>query len=202
MLSIALTGLQTVINQYLKLAHNRDELLNPILGKVVAIRLDGLNLSIYFFFKKHDIELLSKFPGTPDVEITGSPFSLLAMKCSSNQSSALLNGNVTITGNTHVAQQFNDLFNALDIDWEEHLSKIVGDTIAHSLGNLFRGIKEWTETTTETLTKNLSEYVQHEIECFPSSLEVEDFANDIDTLRADFDRLQARIKLLQGRNNP
>jgi ubiquinone biosynthesis protein UbiJ len=195
MISMALSGLQTVINQYLSLAHNRDELLAPLSGKVVAVHLQGLGQTIYFFLSRQKMELLREFPGTPDAEIRGTLWSLAAMKFS-KQRRGLLTGDVTIDGNMQVAQQFNDLMDQLDIDWEEHLAKLTGDSIAHTLGNMIRQTCRWGKKTRETLTLNVSEYVQHEISCFPSRIETDDFLNDVDELRSDVDRLSLRIKQL------
>lgn len=201
MLSIALSGLQTAMNQYLGLAHNRDELLAPLLGKVVAISVEGLGLTLYYFFTKQQVDILDDFPGTPDATISGSPFSLLAMKCSENQSASILGGHVTITGNTHVAQQFNEIFEQLDIDWEEHLAKIIGDPLANGIGNFFRGTKQWGQDTCDTFASNLGEYVQHEIGNFPSRHEIDDFMSDVDETRASLDRLTARVAKLQPKDN-
>ena len=39
-----------------------------------------------------------------------------------------------IEGDTHIALALEQLFQKLDIDWEEHLSRFVGDVVAYKIG--------------------------------------------------------------------
>jgi ubiquinone biosynthesis protein UbiJ len=112
-------------------------------------------------------------------------------------SDQLFSGDVEISGDTQLAQHFSHFMNTLEIDWEEQLSKLTGDVVAHEVGNLLRGFSEWGQDQLTTSRLNLQEYLTEELRLLPSRCEVEEFLADVDTLRDDLDRLDARIGLLR-----
>jgi ubiquinone biosynthesis accessory factor UbiJ len=105
---------------------------------------------------------------------------------------------VEISGDTHLGHQFGEFMAGLDIDWEEQLSRLTGDVIAHEIGNAARGLLDWGSRQTRTFEQNLQEYLQEELRMTPSRLEIEPFLADVDRLRDDVERLDARISRLQS----
>lgn len=87
----------------------------------------------------------------------------------------------------------------MDVDWEEQLSKAVGDVAAHQLGNLWRGLRGWGRRSADTLVRDGVEYLQQELHALPPRPAVEQFLSAVDTLREDADRLTARIERLRRR---
>ncbi|MCK4586952.1 MAG: hypothetical protein KAU29_06400, partial [Gammaproteobacteria bacterium] len=84
-------------------------------------------------------------------------------------------------------------------DWEEHLSHVTGDIVAHKMGNLVRGIFSWSKNTTEILGQDAAEYLQEESRELPNRREVDGFLKNIDTLRSDVDRMEMRVSRLKDR---
>jgi ubiquinone biosynthesis protein UbiJ len=66
------------------------------------------------------------------------------------------------------------------------------------LGQLFRAGKEWGQESLETLRLNTSEFIQEESRDVPATAEIEEFYNEVDKLRLDFDRLQSRLERLES----
>jgi ubiquinone biosynthesis protein UbiJ len=91
------------------------------------------------------------------------------------------------------------ILDGLDIDWEEHLSHLTGDIVAHKMGNLVRGIFSWGKQTTKILSQDAAEYLQEESRELPNRREVDAFLKNIDILRSDVDRLEMRVSRLSGR---
>jgi len=73
----------------------------------------------------------------------------------------------------------------------------VGDAAAHRLGEIARGVSNWTRNASSTMGSNIREYLQEEGRDVPSRYEVDRFAGNVNTLRDDVDRLEARINRLQ-----
>ncbi|MCB1903235.1 MAG: sterol-binding protein, partial [Gammaproteobacteria bacterium] len=86
---------------------------------------------------------------------------------------------------------------AMDIDWEEQLSHFTGDLLAHKTGNLLRTVRNWGTSSSTSLKLDLKEYLQEELRLLPGRLEVETFLGNVDVLRDDVERLQARLIQLQ-----
>jgi ubiquinone biosynthesis protein UbiJ len=88
----------------------------------------------------------------------------------------------------------------LDLDWEEELSRWLGDSLARKLGNLGRRSARVARESVQTLAMDLSEYLRFEKQALPDRTEVDEFNADVDTLRNDVERLKARINRLQARD--
>ncbi len=186
---------ERLINRYLRLDPELPELLKPLTGKVAAIEITTLRLTIYIAFLSDAITLQRDFAGDPDVLISGSPFDLMNMSFNNGQISA---SNVHINGSLELAQNIKNLFDRLDIDWEEQVAKVTGDPIAHGVGSFIRKGLAWGKEACAISKQNVTEYVQEEARCFPPREEIEDFLDDVDLLRNDVDRLEARIQRLMN----
>ena len=88
----------------------------------------------------------------------------------------------------------------MDIDWEEHLSRLIGDIAAHRLVSVFNGILNWSKSAASNFTNDLGEYLQEESRDVVSGPEMEMFFQQVDRLRDDAERLQARTDRLSDFN--
>ena len=188
--------LETAINQVLQLDPDAVEQLEQLTGKVIALELKGLSVTLYLIPEGRKINVFGHFEDEPDTILRGTPMALAKMSLAKNASDVLFAGDVEISGDVELGQQFREILDGLDIDWEEHLSHLTGDIVAHKLGNLARGVMGWSKKTTEILGQDAAEYLQEESRDLPNRNEVNGFLKHIDTLRSDVDRLDARISRL------
>jgi ubiquinone biosynthesis accessory factor UbiJ len=198
----AFASLEQLLNQAIRLDPETPSRLAPMHGQIIELQLTGLGLSLFLIPEPQGIQLLSAFDGTPDCTLRGTPLDLARMRGSRKSADQLFSGAVEIAGDTQLAHRFGEFLAGLDIDWEEQLSRLTGDVIAHEVGNMTRGLLGWGTRQARTFEQNLQEYLQEELRLLPSRPEVEPFLADIDRLRDDTERLQARIKRLQGKLNP
>lgn len=192
--------LETALTQYLALDDNTHLYLTPLAGKVIAITIEPFNETLYLCPTETSIQCLENFVGEVDTTLSGSITAFAMMGLSKNPRRSLFSGNVKITGNTQLGQNFQQLFEQLDIDWEQHLSHFTGELMAHTLGNLFRSGNQWTQESIETFKLNATEFLQEETRDLPAKAESDIFYQYVDSLRMDFDRLCARVNRLQTLN--
>ena len=133
-----------------------------------------------------------------EATIRGGLLSLLALGGESGQA-LIQRGEVTVTGDTELAQSFRELLQLLRPDPEEELSLLIGDTPAHQLGRLARLGASLGARAADTTLRNLAEYWAHERGDLVPRNEGEQFLRGVDALRESVDRLQARIDLLAQR---
>ena len=138
----------------------------------------------------------------PDTVLRGTPYTMARLGLSKKSGELLFSGAVEIDGDAELGQRFKALLDSIDIDWEEQLSRITGDVIAHQIGVAWRDLQAWRRQATETLSKDAVEYFQEESRDLPTPTEVEAFLAGIDTLRSDVDRLEQRVARLKktGKN--
>ena len=76
------------------------------------------------------------------------------------------------------------------------MSRWLGDTLAHKMGNLVRTTINLARDSKRTLELDISEYLRYEKEILPEQSEVDDYIAAIDELRNDTERLQLRVDRL------
>ncbi len=195
-LEAALRPIANVLNKNIRSTTPARELCRTLDGTVVAVRVRNTSLATWFIVHNDCLELTTECDAEPDVIITGSLITLARMAGEAGVG-ALRDGSMELTGDAHLANEFQQLLEYAKPDIEEELSGVVGDVAAHRLGEIARGVSDWTRNASSTMGANIREYLQEESRDVPSRYEVDRFAGNVNTLRDDVDRLEARIDRLQ-----
>jgi ubiquinone biosynthesis protein UbiJ len=191
----ALASLEQALNGALALDPKTGERLGRLEGRVIAIEMRGTGLRLFLQPRDGGLRLMGHYDGEVETTLRGAPFSLLRMN-SGRTGEGMFRGGVEIDGDVELGTRFQRILEQLDIDWEEHLSRLTGDIVAHQLGNTVRSLFAWGERSADHLGEDIADYLQEEREVLPVDWEVEDFVEEVDTLRSDVDRLEARVKRL------
>ncbi|MDR3478186.1 MAG: SCP2 sterol-binding domain-containing protein [Gammaproteobacteria bacterium] len=199
---IFVDAIQKALNAYIALDPESATRIQRMQGKVVTVELLKIDITFHLIFTDTAIQfkLASAHPPETiqsDTIIKGTPLRLLQLALSKNSRQQFFSDDVSIRGNLDLGQQVIELFDHLDIDWEEFLSKWVGDVAAHHLGRFGQRIKSWTQQTRETLLQDVNEYVHEEVDFFPAREALLDYFHDVDELRMDTDRVEAKIAQLK-----
>jgi ubiquinone biosynthesis protein UbiJ len=107
------------------------------------------------------------------------------------------NGEIQISGDTEIAEQFGALLRMARPDLEEELSHLIGDAAAHQLANAARDFQHWMAGASESISRSMSEYVQEERRDVPTRTELGEFLDAVDTLANDLARIEARVARLR-----
>ena len=184
----------TLINQYLAQDPEVAEKLSEYHHKIVEIKfLPFMRKKIFMTIHSDHISLSGQSEKSADVTISGTPLALLKAWQSKN---SLIPENIEITGDILLLQNLKNIFNTIDIDWTEQLSKITGDSIAYAASQLFHKLNLCRKTTTNNLSRDLREYLQEEYHILVSRAELTDFYTSVDNLRDDVERLQTKLELI------
>lgn len=187
------------VNRVLALDPSAQARLQPLIGKVLAVELEGVPLPLQVSFLAEGVKLESAAAEGADARLRSSPGALLGLALRRGE---VRSGDLEFRGDVGVVQAVQRLFAQLDVDWEEHLSRITGDVAAHQLGNLARGAFGWLRHAGRTAEQDLGEYLTEERQLIPPAAELSGFLSDVDRLREDVDRLAARIgRLERGRGS-
>ena len=133
-----------------------------------------------------------------DAVIAGSAPALLQLLRGDGPSVASRAG-VQIRGDAEVANLFRQLFAAAKPDFEEELSRWIGDMPARRLSQVARSVRSWARRTRRTAGENVAEYLQEEGRDLVSKPEHEEFLHGVDTVREAADRIEARLKSIEQR---
>ncbi len=191
----ALLALEQSINATLALDPQTVRRLATLQGKVIALAISGTGLTLHIAPQPEGVRLMNHYDGEVDTTLRGAPLALLRMS-SGKSGEGLFSGAVTIDGDVETGQLLQRILQGLDIDWEEHLSRLTGDVLGHQLGKLLRGLAAFGNKSVATFGLNLCEYLQEERRLVAAPVQVAAFVAEVDTLRMAADRLEARIKRL------
>lgn len=194
----ALDAVARMINALLRLDPDTQSRFAALHGHSIRIEFRGLSFAVNFVpAADGSVTLPVTLDKPPDCVISGSPVDLLRARDSDTGKSQLFAGRVTINGDSGVAQGFSDAIAGLDLDWEEALSWLLGDTAAHQLGQAARSAGKAGAAFSDRSSDLLATYLTEEARLLPHHLEIEQFGDETDLLRDDVDRLAARIALLE-----
>ncbi len=188
--------LERAIDRWLALDPEAAAGLADIGGRVVAIELAGFGLRLYLFPEGGRIRVATAFDGEPDTLIRGTPVGLARLAL--GPAGSLAGSGVEIHGDTEAGEVLRQVLQSVRFDWEEQLSHLTGDAIAHPLGVAVRRLRAALGQGADTLRDDVSEYLREEAGLLPGRVEAENLFADIDTTRMDVDRLEARIRRLEA----
>jgi len=193
-----IAALESACNTYLALDDETLPKLAMFEGKIIAIEILGLNEKIILYPSAEGIMLLSaeEEDGDADTIISGTPLALAKLGASNDAASVLFGGEVRITGDTRLGHQFKNVLQQMHIDWEEHLSRYVGDMAAHQTGNAARDFSKWLQRTASSFNLNMGEYLQEESQLVVGKAEINRFVKEVDDLRNTLERIEARFARL------
>jgi ubiquinone biosynthesis protein UbiJ len=92
-----------------------------------------------------------------------------------------------------------DLAAALrDFDWVLALRPWLGDIAATRAEQFLKEFAAWQPKAVESVGRNLAEYAVYEAKLLAEPEAVREFIAEVDRLREDLDRFEARLALLEG----
>ena len=191
-----IAALEKVINQALKLDVGSSKKLGLLDGKVFRIDLDGPNLQFFILPSENTLMLMGHYEGIATTQVRGYPSDFVELLTADDAGSALINGNITLQGDSASLLELQAILYNLDLDWEAELAKVVGDIPAHQIGKAVRSGLQWGKQTRNSLMRQTEEYIHEEGRLLPTRAEIEDFFTDVSKLKDDTDRLAAKITKL------
>ncbi len=190
--------IESLLNRNVAGSTRARELVARLEGRSLEVRAAPTPLAIRFCVSDGKVLVSGGGESEPDAVIEGTPLSLATL-AGPQPEERLRRGEVRISGDAETAQSFQKLFNAARPDFEEELSRLVGDPVAHHVANAARSVFEFGRRAAETFARNMGEYLTEESRDLPARPEVEAWIEQVDRLREAADRLEARLALLERR---
>ncbi|HHC74999.1 MAG TPA: Sterol-binding domain protein, partial [Thiothrix sp.] len=198
-LSATLTSLlDHSLNRWLQLNADAPQTLARLHQKIIALDIQGLGITLYFFPSTQGIYTQTAYAGEPDAALSAPPATLLKLATAEESNALVLRSpQVKLSGSIGLLEQFMQLLSGANIDWEDILSQIVGDIVAYQSSEVIRKSQGWLHDSHQTMQQNMGEYLQEEQRVLPAQAEIHYYFAQVDELRTDTDRLAARIQRLQ-----
>lgn len=194
MKKFVLTSIEKTLNAYLLSDTDSHKRLSAVAGKSVSVELTPLQLVFVCQLHQQGVHLHSnKDEIEPQTKIKGSPMQLMGALIDKDRRHQFFADDLTIEGDAELAQQVIQLFDQVSIDWEEHASRLIGDVPAYQLSKLVSSVRGWLKKASSNLSQDANDFLHEEAAWFPAREQLQEFFAEIDDIRMDTDRLEARI---------
>ncbi|MDW3095820.1 MAG: SCP2 sterol-binding domain-containing protein [Gammaproteobacteria bacterium] len=188
------------LNRYIELDKERVVGLDQIKGKLISLHLRELNKTLLLRVGQHCFQQELDLEIEANVEISVSLKILPEFLMGVEQDKLIKNGGIEIKGDAHIASVFQNTLREIEIDWEEILSKYTGDAVAYQLGRGAKSVQSIMKQLNDNMRQDIRDYLQDNIQASATKGEVEQFIQGVDKVRAQTDRLEARLNRLKNRN--
>lgn len=164
--------------------------LAPHFGKTLAIDLTLLRIQMKI---TEGGELAVAGGDTTDATVS-LPFGLLAQLPFKGKA---VFRDAPTAGDAELLAAFNDAFAQLDIDAEAELANLFGPVAGFRLAESGRAFGNWLSQAASDTARAFAEYAVEETVMLARPGDVDRFNREVDTLRDDTERLQARLSRLE-----
>ncbi|AWL13251.1 hypothetical protein HMF8227_02802 [Saliniradius amylolyticus] len=190
--------IETAFNRLLALDEASVERMRPLAGQSLSVKLHELPWTLTFAFSDR-VDVLVDADNQADCHLALSLSTLPKLQDSAQLSQLIHQQALILNGDVRTAQLFSQLISELNIDLEEILSRYIGDVPAYRLSQSARQARKQLKTRWQTFTELAADAALTEKPIAVHRLAVTDFCDRVSELRADADRLEARLKQLEQR---
>ncbi|HSN19174.1 MAG TPA: SCP2 sterol-binding domain-containing protein [Usitatibacter sp.] len=179
---------ERAMNHVLRAAPLALERLRPHAGRTVAFRIGPVAMA---FTVQSTGEVAAAMPGaSEDLRVRISPF--LVPRLAAGEEAAFRE--IEMQGDAELAQEVSFLARSLRWDFEEDLSKAVGDIAAHRIAMAARGLASWSRDASLRMAQGAAEYWTEESPLIASRVKLESFVREVSELRDAVERLEKRVE--------
>lgn len=188
--------LETMMNAVLSMDPESCRELSSMKGRTIVLEVIDTPFSLCIEVAGTGILLRAGHETGPDVTLRGTAPGLIGFLHASLREKSRAPASIEVIGDVNLAQEFQSVMKKFEPDWEEALSRWIGDTAARKFGNFVRDAARTMKKGLRTIELDISEYLRFEAGSVPDRSEVDEFFSSVDELRNDVERLKIRIAKL------
>ncbi|KPA92404.1 hypothetical protein PF66_01083 [Pseudomonas asplenii] len=194
LLSGLLAGVEHGLNRVLRLDSTALGRLGHLTGKVIEV--DSPALKLFILPSDEGLLLAAHWAAEADCILRASTTSLLHLALSKDKSAVLHGPDVHLEGDSAVLLDLAGVLQDLELDWEYELSRWLGPVATQLVSGHLRSRAGWYRQGFASLNQNLAEYLSEESRALVGKHEAEARFAELDRLKLDLERLEARFERL------
>ena len=198
----ATATLELIINKALSL-NNKSLSFTAVAQKTLTLELAELPFSLCFTVDNASSPIgviVRSNAECSDCTIKTSISTLKKLKAKQSLTQLIKQDELDVSGDIKIAQQFANIAQSLEIDWQTELAKHLGDVPTHKLLQFGNKITKSLAATGKQLEADIGEYLVHEKRLVVTSSQInafnqqtKDVANEVDVLSVRIDKLVADL---------
>lgn len=196
-----LDAVNSAINRVLDLDADNKRAIADLDSKVLRVEFTDIESSVIAEFINEGIHLSHDSDVAADIVVrtTLVTFTAALLRDSKDLSQLQM---MEISGDIKLAQKLLATFKSLEIDFEEELSRHVGDVPARSIFFALRQLRSSVTGDHPDVPTAINHALTERYAFVPPKARVERFKDQVDELSADTERLEQRVERLSNKVNP
>ena len=197
----ALAALESLVNPLLRQLVAQGGLtaarLDELQGSLFEIRINPWDLQVFiqvsadgFYFHRH-------LEAPADAWMQASPQALLKLATRSPAEGVHFGSDIQVGGDTARLETLQALVSALGLDAGEILARVAGPLPLASVQAGLQQLLSWGRRTQAAAQRDLKDYLEEETGLLPGQNSLHLLEDELEELRLDVDRLEARLRLLE-----
>ena len=191
--------IQGIINRALAIDTEFAAKINRLAGKSLRLECSQPAIDVMLVIDQQRILLQACDPDdmleiAVSTHLQGKLSAFIAVASRDDMAAAMINSAVRLIGDSQLLIDLRDALNLLEIDWEFHLARIVGDVPAHVLGNAARTSADHLARVPAIFARHVKEFLQQESQLLPSHSDLRPHHQQTTQLRQQIDRIEAKFQ--------
>lgn len=191
-----LASVENGVNRILRLDSTAMARLQPLTGKVIAVECAAPPLQLFILPSDEGLLLATQWAADADCTLRAPASSLLRLVLNKDKTAVLHSPEVDLEGDSHALMALAQVLQDLELDWEYELSRWLGPVATALIGGHLRSRANWYQQGFASLNQNLAEYLSEEARTLVGQREAQARFDELDQLKLDLDRLEARFERL------
>ena len=191
-----LASVENGVNRILRLDSTAMARMQPLTGKVIAVECAAPPLQLFILPSDEGLLLATQWAADADCTLRAPASSLLRLVLSKDKTAVLHSPEVDLEGDSHALMALAQVLQDLELDWEYELSRWLGPVATALIGGHLRSRANWYQQGFASLNQNLAEYLSEEARTLVGQREAQARFDELDQLKLDLDRLEARFERL------
>ncbi len=166
-------------------------------GKTMTLNIKSIGQSLSVTPHPEGLEFSQRVPEHVDVTLSVTIGAMIKISRDGLDNAELEPGELEIVGDPIVGQRFAQVISDLDIDWQGLLAEHIGESPARAVSFAAGQAKSFADESRLKFKGFINTLIKDDMQLVADKQSVEAFLDEVDTVRADTDRLLARLTRIQ-----
>lgn len=202
LLRALLAGAEHGINRVLRMDSTAIPRLTALAGKVIVVDCRDPSLRMFIIPGDEGLTLAADWAAPADCTLRAPASSLLRLALSRDKTAVLHGPDVDLDGDSGALLELAGILQDLELDWEYEVSRWLGPVGSQLLGGHLRSQARWTKDNFASISQNLADYLSEESRAMVGRHEAEARFAELDQMKLDLERLEARVARLAQSPTP
>lgn len=191
------SAIEFAVNHALALNIHGVKTLTVLEQKTFTMQLSELGFPLSFSVNDNKV-LVTSLTERSDCTVHTSVKTLLALKKQPQITELIKQEKLDVIGDLKVAQQFANIAESLEIDWQSEIAKHIGDIPTYKLSQFGSSLVKKLKFATQQVQADASEWLVHEKRLVVTASQINHFSQQVNDLMSQTNDIAERIEKLSN----